>query len=187
MTLRHYRILEETVTYTGRELRGGWVGKVTGLEGDAAVAFVGPCHVATEDLVDLEDAGAGETIVAARMAHLLVEHPGCTLETAVLRQRLLVCILSEILRERGIGARRDGDDVYVGDRKLTVSIAAPSRFSCVIHLGVNVDPEGAPVAAVGLEELGVSPVELLEVLLERYRQELSSVAHAQTKVRTVDE
>lgn len=186
MTLQHFKILGEGVDYTGRELRGGWVEEMTGLKGDAAVAFIGSCRVATEDLVDLEDAEAGETIVAARMAHVVVEHPGCALQAAVLRQRLLVCILNEIVRERGIASRRDGDDIYVDKRKLTVSIAAPSRDSCVIHLGINVDPEGAPVAAVGLDELGLAPAGLLETLLERYQWELKSSAHAEGKVRSVD-
>ncbi len=186
MTLDHFKILDEKVTYTGRELRGGWVREMTGLDGDAAVAFVGPCRVATDDLVDLDDARAGDTIDAAEMAHVVVEHPNCTLQAAVLRQRLLVCILCVILEESGIATRRDGDDVYVQDRKLTVSIAAPSRSSCLIHLGVNIDPAGAPVAAVGLDELGVPAVGVLEILLNRYKDELDSAAYAETKVRPVD-
>lgn len=187
MAFAGYRILEETIPYTGKELRRGWVGEMTGIKGGgAAVGFVGPAHVATEDLVDLDDVKAGATIEAAEMAHVVVEHLGCALQAAVLRQRLLVCILGEILSERGISVHRDGDDVFVGGRKLTVSIAAPSRRACMIHLGINVDPEGAPVAAVGLSELGVPPLELLETLLDRYRRELSSLAYAETKVRSVD-
>jgi hypothetical protein len=182
-----YKILEETIKYTGKELRSGWVRERTGIqEGGAAVAFLGPCHVETHDMVDLDDAKSGVGIEAAQMAHIIVEHLGCALQTAVLRQRLLVCNLCEILHEHGIANNRDGDDVYVGGRKLTVSVAAPSRRSCMIHLGINVDPEGAPVAAAGLEELGVSPWELLEALLERYRKELASSAYAETKVRSVD-
>jgi len=181
-----YVVLEDTVRYTGRELRSGWIRETTGLEGDAAAGFTGPCHVATADLVDMDDARQGETIVAAEMAHVIVEFFGCSLAVAVLRQRLLVCILCEILERRGFAVSRDGDDVYVGDRKLTVSIAAPSPQSALIHLGININPDGAPVPAIGLEELTVSPAELLETVLLRFERELASAAHAETKVRTVD-
>lgn len=157
----------------------------TGLEGDAAVAFVGPCRVENEDLVDLDDARAGEFIRAASMAHVIVEHPACDLETAVLRQRMLVSILCEILAERGFAVRRSGDDVFFDDRKLTVSIAAPGPGCSVIHLGINVDPGGAPVPAIGLAEMNVDAPELLEDLLERYREEIESIRHATRKVREV--
>lgn len=180
-----YRILEEETTYTGRELRSGWVLERTGLSGDAAAVFVGPCDVANEDLVDLDDALSGEYIRAASMVHVIVEHPGCSLEKAVLCQRLLVCILCEILHKTGIRVSRRGDDVYFDSRKLTVSIAAPGPESALIHLGINVDPEGAPVPAVGLGELGVGPTGFAEELLERYRSEVESVRYATTKVRPV--
>ncbi len=177
-----WRRLDENIAYTGRELRSGWVHCQTGLHGDAAVVFAGPCNVATEDLVDLDDRRAGETIVAARMLHVIVEHGDCPIRVGVLRQRLLVCILCEVLRSRGVEVRRSGDDVYVADRKLTVSIAAPAATACLIHLGINDDASGAPVPAVGLSELGVDLRELADDVLRNYEQELRSAAHAETKV-----
>jgi hypothetical protein len=180
-----YTILEEEVTYTGRELRGGWVRARTGFSGDAAAGFVGPCHVKNEDLVDMDDARAGAFIKSAAMAHVIVEHPRCGLGTAVLRQRILVCLLCELLGERGHRVRRSGDDAFVDERKLTVSIAAPGPRSSLIHLGVNVDPRGAPVPAVGLDEMKIDAVELLKELLDRYVKELASAAHAEKKVRPV--
>ena len=180
-----YRILEEEIVYTGRELRGGWVRERVGYEGDVGVGFVGACHVANEDLVDLDDAREGEFIKAASMAHVIIEHAGRDLETAVLRQRLLVVILCEILAKKGFAVERSGDDVFFGGRKLTVSIAAPGPQSTLIHLGINVDPEGAPVPAAGLGEMEIAPRELLAELLETYRLETASVRHATRKVRDV--
>lgn len=180
-----FRILGGEVAYSGTELRGGWVREQTGLSGDAAAGFVGPCHVPTENLVDLDDARAGEFIRAASMAHVIVEHPGCALEAAVLRQRLLVALLGELLAGEGKLARRDGDDLYYDGRKLTVSIAAPAPASSLIHLGINIDPAGAPVPAVGLAEMGLDARRTLHELLVRYGRELETAAHAQTKVRTV--
>jgi uncharacterized protein len=179
-----FRILEGETAYTGAELRSGWVRERAGLSGDAATGFVGRCHVPTENLVDLDDARAGFFIRAASMAHVIVEH-ACSLEVAVLRQRLLVAILGELLSKRGKRMRRDGDDLYYDGRKLTVSIAAPAPASCLIHLGINVDPDGAPVPAVGLSEMRVDARELLAELLTCYDRELATSAHAATKVRTV--
>jgi hypothetical protein len=180
-----FRILDGEVAYTGAELRSGWVAERTGLEGDAAAGFVGRCDVPTENLVDQDDARAGAFIRAASMAHAVVEHPGCSLRTAVLRQRLLVCILGEVLAERARRVRRDGDDLYYEERKLTVSIAAPSSASALIHLGINIDPTGAPVAAAGLAEMGLDARTVLRDMLERYRRELTTAVHAETKVREV--
>ena len=180
-----FRILEEETTYTGKELRSGWVSKSSGLDGDTAVGFVGPCNVANEDLVDLDDARAGTYIKSASMAHVIAEHPECTIQSGVLRQRLLVSLLCEILRDEDLDIERDGDDVYYDKRKLTVSIAAPSADSTLIHLGINIDPTGAPVPAVGLREMRVEPLGLLAKLLERYVVELESCQHAESKVRSV--
>lgn len=180
-----YKRLTDEVTYTGRELRGGWVRGETGIEGDAAVAFIGPCRVDNADLVDLDDARAGSHIASALMAHVIIEHPGCSLELAVMRQRILVCILCEGLRRKGVAVHRDGDDVYCEDRKLTVSVAAPSPTSAVIHLGINVDPAGAPVAAIGLKEIGIDARGLLDELLADYAKEIHSCKHAESKVRAV--
>jgi hypothetical protein len=178
-----WRILDGVVPYTGLELRSGWVAAQTGLRGDAAAGFTGPCLVPTEHLVDLDDARAGHYIRAASMAHVIAEHPGCPLAQAVLRQRLLVCILREVVGLRRL--ERDGDDLYHEGRKLTVSIAAPAPGGSLIHLGINVDPTGAPVPAVGLEELKLDAVSVLGDLLERYAGELATMAYAETKVRRV--
>lgn len=180
-----FAIIEEETPYTGKELTSGWVARHTRLTGDCAAGFVGPCHVANEDLVDLDDAAAGTFIRSASMAHVIVEHPDCDLRTAVLRQRLLVALLAERLRRDGHDVTRDGDDVYFEDRKLTVSIAAPAARSSLIHLGINVDPAGAPVAAVGLESMDIEPRGLLRDLLQRYVVELDTCRHAETKVRNV--
>jgi hypothetical protein len=180
-----YRLLEGTRAYTGVELRSGWVREQTGLTGDAAAGFVGPCEVPNANLVDLDDVRAGTFIRASSMAHVIAEHPGIPLGETVLRQRLMVAILGEMLASAGKLARRDGDDLYYDGRKLTVSIAAPSSTASLIHLGINVDPAGAPVPAIGLAEMGLDARVLLNELLDRYARELETSAYATTKVRTV--
>ena len=57
---------ELVVTYTGPQLRSGWLAETFGVGDDALVAWLGPCHVATADLVDLEDQRAGAEIHSSR-------------------------------------------------------------------------------------------------------------------------
>lgn len=185
---------DEVRAYDGSQLSGGWLAEAFGVEPDGVVAFVGPCDVAREHMIDLEDLKAGEVIRAREMLHFVVEHQDGDLGRVVLRQRLLVICAREALEEEWsvAGLARDGDDLYVslpdGKRKLTVSIATRScsRGTGLIHLGVNIDPAGAPVPAVGLGELGgrgVEPRPFAEELMRRYAREVESVAHAEAKVR----
>jgi len=169
------------------ELYGHFALKNFGVAGDAIVAFVGPCDVPTENLVDLADRRAGAKIVAARMLHFVVEHFGLALAEAIWRQRLLAAIILEEVRRRAPQAplRREGDDVYAGDGKLTVSIATSSPTSAIIHFGVNVDGTGAPVEVSDLGRLGVDAEELAAAVMSRYVDEVERFVEALGKVRGV--
>lgn len=168
-------------------MRSGWCRDTAGISGDAAVAWLGPCAVPTVHLVDCEDAAAGAHIAARQMLHVIVEVHEKDLERAVLRQRLLVSMLAELLRGAfGAPVQRDGDDLFVNGRKLTVSIATNSPVSTLVHLGINVDAAGAPVPAIGLNELGISPRRLAERLLEWLAREHAGVRRACRKVRPVE-
>ena len=121
------------------------------------------------------------------MLHFLVEHFDTPLPLAVARQRLLVAMTAEeINRSQKLPAlERKGDDLYVGDRKLTVSIATASPVSSLIHMGVNIMGEGAPVPAIGLEDLGVATKPLARKILDRYSEEILSMHQATCKVKPV--
>lgn len=182
----------EALAYTGHQLRSHWILDSFGLQGDAIVAFRGPCRVALGEMVDLADVAAGEAIEAAEMLHLIAEHFDRDLQRAVLRQRLLIATLAEHLatREGVPPLRREGDDLYatepgLGERKLTVSIATLSPVSALIHVGVNINPTGAPVPAVGLGEWGVDADALAREVLESWEAELESAYLATCKVRGV--
>ncbi|MFO7946209.1 MAG: DUF366 family protein [Armatimonadota bacterium] len=179
--------LEQPRTYTGRELRSLWIYETFGVAGNALVAFIGPCEVMTENLVDAEDRREGTTIRAARMLHFIIEHFDDSLAAAVLRQRLFITSIRDALQSLVPTAslRRDGDDLYVGEAKLTVSIATKSPVSTLIHLGVNIDPTGAPVEACGLGQWDVNVEELAATLTAAYVEEMEAVQFATTKVRGV--
>ena len=180
-------LAEESIPYTGRELRSHWLLETFGLVGDALVAFIGPCDVQNEAMVDLVDVAAGETIRARSMLHFIMERFDTDLARGVLHQRLLVALAADALRR--LSSRtdiiREHDDIFVGDRKASVSIAAPSPTSTLIHLGVNVDPAGAPVKAVGLDQLGVDAPGFARDVMGAYCAEVESLVIARSKVRAV--
>jgi hypothetical protein len=172
--------------YTGGELRSHYIYETFDLAGDATAAFVGPCEVATGALVDLDDVRDGAHIYSPLMLHVLVEQFDGDLRLAICRQRLLVVAAAEQLALHGnVRPHRVGDDLFVDERKLTVSIATASPVSTLIHLGINVESEGAPVPAIGLAELAVDPFPFARDLLDAWRIELEGMAHARVKVRPV--
>jgi len=167
------------------ELYGHYAFRNFGIAGDAVVAFVGPCDVRDSALVDLADRAAGEEIVAAAMLHFIIEHFGVGLAEAVWRQRLFAAIVFEEMKRRVPAAplRRAGDDVFVGENKLTVSIATVAATSALIHFGVNVDGRGAPLTVADLSSLGVGAEAFGKDVMGRYAAEVAGVAAATYKVR----
>lgn len=181
-----WRWLPKQIEYTGRELRSHWLNEVANIQGDAIVAFAGPCQVPVEHLVDQKDVRRGVGISAAQMLHFISEQFETDLVKATLRQRLLVCLATEIINSRQqVEVQRQGDDLFVGERKLSVSIATVSPVSTLIHLGLNIDPTGAPVPAIGLAELGLSPPDIAEQIMTAYVAELQSCYAARCQVRGV--
>lgn len=67
-------------------------------------------------------------------------------------------------------------------RKLSVSIVTATPVSCILHLGVNVDAQGAPVNAIGLSELGLNPSILAKKMLSLWREEESQMMKSICKV-----
>ena len=98
-----------------------------------------------------------------------------------------MCIIKELLEERGVFVVRNGDDLMIDGRKLSVSIATKSATSILIHTGLNILSEGAPVAASGLtSELGITDIEdFAREVMKRYSEELDDIMIATTKVRGV--
>jgi hypothetical protein len=144
------KFVEERMDYSGRELRSHWLMERFGMVGDAIAAFAGSCKVVGVDLVDREDFMLGNTVEADRMLHFIVEIFGTGLLGIVFAQRLLCTIVRDLINS-GCGrdlVDRRGDDLYVGDGKLSVSVATVSAVSGLIHLGLNITRTGVPVKAV---------------------------------------
>jgi hypothetical protein len=179
-------IATETLKYDGSQLRSHFALNRFKVREDCLVAFRGPMDIEKRHMADLEDALDGATIRSPDMLHFIAEFFGASLETTVLKQRLLVRLAADILKEDcGVDPRVEGDDIFLKDRKLSVSIAAPSPVSCLIHLGINIETEGVPVKAAGLSELGMAPDRMAERLTRAFSDEMDSLAWATAKVKGV--
>lgn len=181
------RLLEQEIKYEGWQLSPHWIYKNFKIQGDAIVAFIGECEVKLTEMVDIEDVINNEPIYSKSMLSFISEQFNIGLVEGVFRQRLLICVIKEALEKRGFKVTRSGDDLFFDGKKLTVSIATKSINSILIHTGINIDSDGAPVKASGLSsELGISDVrEFAQEVLANYSEEIDDIVMASTKVRGV--
>lgn len=158
-----------------------------GLLGDSVVAWIGPCDVALDHMVDGEDLVAGAEIRGGSMLHFIVEKFDSSLLAAVGLQRLLASIVRDELAAGGAqGLVREGDDIYSSDRrKLSISIATQSPVSSLIHFAVNISNEGTPVKTLSLGDLKVEPKAFAEKIMSKFCAEVDSIVEATHKVRWV--
>lgn len=181
------KFIEEEIKYIGSQLSPHWIYKNFKIQGDAIVAFCGECQVDLTEMVDIEDVINNEPIYSKYMLSFITEQFGVELTEGVFRQRLLMCIIKELLEEKGVFVVRKGDDLMINNRKLSVSIATKSITSILIHTGLNILSEGAPVAASGLtSELGIENIKEFAIeVMKRYSDEIEDIKLAGTKVRGV--
>jgi hypothetical protein len=181
-------IARQEIAYTGEQLRSHWAYRSFDLLGDSAVAFIGPCDVRPEFMKDVEDLKAASRIYSEEMLHFIIEHFSCSLEQAVLRQRLFMALMAEHLN-RKLGASkvtRIGSDLYDGKFKLTVSIASVSPVSALIHAGINISSRNTPVPTRGLADYKIEPRPFAKEILKAYAAECESAQRARCKVRSCE-
>lgn len=181
------KFIEENIKYIGSQLAPHWIYKNFKIQGDSIVAFIGECKVDLTEMVDIEDVINNEPIYSKLMLSFISEQFGIGLVEGVLRQRLLITIIKEALEKRGIFVVRNGDDLMINNRKLSVSIATKSITSVLIHTGLNIISDGAPVEASGLtSELGIVDIEdFAKEIMAKYSDEIEDIVLASTKVRGV--
>ncbi len=178
------KFIEENIKYTGNELAPHWIYKKFNLQGDAIVAFCGECEVKLSEMVDIEDVINNEPIYSKLMLNFIVEFFNIGLVEGVLRQRLLISIIKEEL-EKLISNKviRKGDDIFIDNKKLSVSIATKSITSVLIHTGININSTGAPVEAIDLNSLNVTNIkEFANNIMIKYSNEINDIILASTKV-----
>ena len=181
------KLVDQRITYTGKELRSHWVMERFGIEGDCMVAFIGPCDVSGEDLVDREDFVLGNVVRGDLMLHFICEIFGVGISGIVFAQRLLCADVAAIINS-SVGREavvRRGDDLWYLEGKLSVSVATVSPVSGLIHLGLNITKTGVPVNAASLTELGVEPGSIAAGVLEVFSSEVEGSLAASRKVKPV--
>lgn len=177
-------LANENIKYEGWQLAPHWIYKTFHVLGDAIVAFRGECEVKLSEMVDIEDVINNEPIYSKDMLSFITEQFNVNIVEGVFRQRLLICVIKEVLEKRGYKVQRNGDDLIIDNKKLTVSIATKTMTSILIHTGINIDSTGAPVSACGLtNDLGITDIEVFaEEVMQRYSEEIDDIILAAAKV-----
>ena len=189
--------IDKELAYDGSQLRSLFAYLGYGVQGTSIISWIGPCDISNEHMIDGEDLLAGETIAGARMAHFIIERFETQLFGAVALQRLMASIVMDICREHvAIGAasgagsaelasifRREGDDVYFGDGKLSISIATVTPVSALIHFAVNVTNDGTPVKTAALQDFGFDAETFAHRVMGHVVREVDSIEIATVKVR----
>jgi uncharacterized protein len=171
------------VDYDGTQIHSLWAYRTFGVQGDSLVAFQGGCEIPFTNMVDLEDVRAKSRIASPLMLHFIAEHFDLDLEKAVLRQRLLAAIVRD---ELGGEVRRDGDDLFLGPGKLSISIATLTPVSSKIHFGINIERAlDVGVETRALRDLGVDATDLARRVLAQYASQIDGIHDARTRVRGV--
>lgn len=185
----HTLFIDKEIKYIGEQLAPHWIYKNFNIMGNAIVAFIGECEVNLSHLVDIEDVVNNEPIYSKLMLSFIEENFNASLVEMVYKQRLLVTITKELIEKKypHISVRRNGDDLFIADKKLSVSIATKSITSSLIHFGLNIDAEGAPINAADLKtDVGVENIEEFALdIMKAYSDEVNDINLATCKVRGV--
>ncbi|XRO75623.1 DUF366 family protein [Methanocaldococcus sp. 28A] len=174
--------VKDKLDYTGREIEPLWAFKTFDVQKDSIVVFRGKMNVSIDNMKDLKDIKREKNIKipikSEDAINFVVEHfDAIDLKTIYLRQRLLVFIAKEVIESYNIRLKRDGDDLYFEDKKLSVCIACKGTVSAKIHLGINVKSKGAEhVKIIGLEDLEINNVnEVMRKIAIKYAEEINKI------------
>lgn len=178
--------IDEVRTYDGSSLRSLFNFSEHGLLGNSCIAWRGPCAITRAHMADAEDLRANAKIAGLDMLHFQMEWFERDLVTGVTFQRLLAALVGDViydLSEHKVKLRREGDDLFCEDRKFSISIAARSVQSVLIHFAVNISREGTPVPVCALADWGLDPRTVADRVLFAIAQEFESMVDASRKSR----
>jgi hypothetical protein len=183
--------IEKKFAYDGSQLHSLFGYLEHGVQGPSIVSWIGPCNISNEHMVDGEDLLAKALIQGDEMLHFIIELFDRDLFAGVSVQRLFASIAKDYIESKSpkILAQkklhRDGDDIYLGEQKLSISIATRSPVSTLVHFAMNVTNRGTPVKTLSFEDLELDPVRVAEDLMNSFRKEFTSMLTATQKVRPV--
>ncbi len=186
--MHQYYLNDKELTYDGTQLHSLFAFRRFGIQGDSIVSFTGSCKVELSELVDIQDVRENAPIYSDKMLHFIIEHFESNLTLITTRQRLFMAIVKQLL-EAACDSQilRKGDDLFVNDGKLSVSIATVSPVSGLIHVALNITNEGTPIKTACLNEIGIHKIEkFARKVMEDYKEEIISIRNACCKVRGVN-
>jgi len=179
-------LIDKKIAYDGTQLRSLFAYLDHNILGNSMVAFQGPCNVSFEHMVDGEDLLQQSAICGSDMVHFIIEVFDESLTTGVLIQRLLASQIQNYIYDKtGTFLKREGDDLYLNDKKLSISIATVSLSSVLVHFAVNVSNEGTPVKTCSLQDLKIESTVFAKDVLVIFQTEFLSIKEATYKVKTV--
>ena len=196
MAITHKHI-DEIFEYDGSQIDPSWAFQEFGIYGSSIVTWIGPVNITPDNLKDFADVGL--EIKSNNMVNFICEffdQQPTNMRIAYLRQRLLVMIFREILTEYGVVTKREGDDIFVDGRKLSISIASVSLSSAKIHFALNLEDKGTPgdVETIGLYDIRVNEkqiftedntLELIDMTVNRFIDELQTIENDISKTKVL--
>jgi hypothetical protein len=183
--------IEKKFSYDGSQLRSLFAYLDHGVLGPSIISWIGRCNIPTSHMVDGEDLLANAIIAGDEMLHFIIEVFDRDLFSGVALQRLFASIARDYMQAHAGSALqaetliRDGDDIYWGDRKLSISIATRSPVSTMVHFAMNITNEGTPVKTACLNDWQVDPRRTAEDLMTLFKKEYQTIVTATQKVRPV--
>ena len=189
--------VDEIFEYDGSQINPSWAFQEFGIYGSSIVTWIGPVNITSDNLKDFADVGL--EIKSNYMVNFICEffdQQPTNMRVAYLRQRLLVMIFREILTEYGILTKREGDDIFVENRKLSISIASVSLSSAKIHFALNLEDKGTPddVETIGLFDIKVNGehvfnngnlLNLINETVSRFIDELETIENDISKTKVL--
>ena len=176
--------IKDQFLYDGTQLKSQFAYLKYRLLGDSIVSWMGPCNVSFDHMVDGEDLLDLSEIRGDLMLHFIVEVFDHDLFSSVCLQRLMASLIRDELQARtSLEWIRRGDDIYFEQKKLSISIAAKSPISTMIHFAVNVLNQGTPVPTTALQDFQIDPQNFSEKIMLQFVQEYQSIREATWKVK----
>ena len=197
MNITHKHV-DKIFEYDGSQIDPSWAFREFGIYGSSIVTWIGPVNITPDNLKDFADVGL--EIKSNNMINFICEffdQQPTNMRVAYLRQRLLVMIFREILTEFNIKTKRSGDDIYVDNRKLSISIASVSLTSAKIHFALNLEDKGTPgdVETIGLFDIKDCDgkeifnednlLDLVKDVVDRYIDELKTIENDISKTKVL--
>ncbi|HMK53812.1 MAG TPA: DUF366 family protein [Methanobacteriaceae archaeon] len=183
--------LKDSIKYDGSQIEPMWAFQNLNIKGSSIITWIGPMNIKKDEIIDYEDVGL--EIKADEMLHFIIEHYDCQpadLRLCYHRQRIFVTIVKDALESRDLNIQRKGDDLFINEGKLSVSIATCSTSSMKIHFGINIKTKGTPsnIQTAGLMD-GIKDLdhtlirEMAQIICEAYKNEIISIEDDISKTR----